>query len=75
MTTLTVHIEDNNQDAAIRTLLDALHVRYEESESGMDETEYLNSSPANKARLDQAIEEIKQGKGIEIDLDTLLPKK
>ncbi len=74
MTTLTVHIEDANQDAAVRTLLDALRVRYEES-NGMDETEYLNSSPVNKARLDQAIEEIKQGKGVEIDIDTLLPKQ
>ncbi len=73
MTTLTVHIEDANQDAAVRTLLDALRVRYEEL-NVMDETEYLNSSPANKARLDQAIEEIKQGKGIEIDIDTLSPK-
>ncbi len=72
MTTLTVHIEDNNQDAAIRTLLDALHVRYEENEPGMDETEYLNSSPANKARLNQAIEEIKQGVPTPYKLDSFL---
>ena len=35
-----------------------------------DETEYLCSSPANRERLEKAIENIKQGKNI-ISFDTL----
>ncbi len=74
MTTLTIHIEDMNQDAAIRTLLDALHVRYEESGTGMDETEYLQSSSANATRLNQSIEDLNKGKGTEINPDSLFQK-
>ncbi|MFA5418437.1 MAG: hypothetical protein WC341_08265 [Bacteroidales bacterium] len=74
-TTLTIRPANSEQDIAIRTILDALHVPYEEADTEMDETEYLNSSPANAIRLKQAIEDLKQGKGIEVDLNTLLPKR
>lgn len=74
MTTLKVHIENTSQDAAVRTLLDALHVRYEDTDNGMDETEYLKSSPSNAARLNQAIDDLNQGKGVQVDLKTLFPK-
>jgi hypothetical protein len=74
MSTLTIHPENIEQDAAIRTLLDALHVRYEEVDNGMNETEYLLSSPANAEHLKQSIAQLENGEGKEIDLDTLLPK-
>jgi hypothetical protein len=59
MTTLTLHIENSTQDAAIRTLLDALHVKYDEV-NDMDETEYLNSSAVNAERLKKSIDQIKK---------------
>jgi hypothetical protein len=73
MTALTIHPENADQDTAIRTILDALHVKYEEVD-GMDETEYLNSSPANVEHLNRSIAQIDKGQGVEVDLDTLLPK-
>lgn len=36
-----------------------------EKRKKMDETEYLMSSPRNKERLDQAIQDFKDGKKIE----------
>jgi hypothetical protein len=37
----------------------------------MDETEYIMSSPAMVRRLEQSMNDIKEGKGIKIDLDKL----
>ncbi|MDB5157765.1 MAG: hypothetical protein JWR50_2472 [Mucilaginibacter sp.] len=37
----------------------------------MDATEYLLSTKANKERLDAAIKEVKDGKGVEIKLKDL----
>lgn len=72
MSTLTVHIENFDQDIAIRTILDALHVRYEEA-INMDETEHLLSSPANAAHLKKSIDQAERGEVIKVDLNTLLP--
>ncbi len=73
MSTLTIHIENSDQDVAIRTILEALHVRYEETDS-MDTTEYLLSSPANAAHLKKSIEQAERGEGVSVNLDTLFPK-
>jgi PHD/YefM family antitoxin component YafN of YafNO toxin-antitoxin module len=74
VTTLTIHIENSNQDAAIRTLLEALHMQYDELESSTTETEYLNSTKAMVAHLEKSNKEAKQGDTLEINLDTLLYK-
>lgn len=74
LTTLIVHIENSDQDTVIRLFLDALHVSYEDGGNGMDETEYLLSSPANAARLKESIAQADRGEGVEIDLDTIFPK-
>ena len=73
MSTLTVHLENDDQDIAIRTILDALHVKYEEANI-MDETEYLLSSSANAAHLKKSIEQAERGDVVKINLNTLLPE-
>ena len=75
MTTLKVHIENASQDAAVRTLLDALHIRYEDADNGRGDTEYLQSSPVNANRLNQAIDDLNKNKGAQVDLKTLFPSK
>ena len=39
----------------------------EQNDSEFDETEYLNSSPANRAHLDKAIKEVEEGRIISFD--------
>lgn len=41
-------------------------------EADVDETEYLLSNPANAQRLTTAIQNAKEGRVIEVDVDTLL---
>lgn len=43
-----------------------------EDYNGMDETEYLMSSPANAARLLEAVEDIRNGKSKLRDIDEFL---
>jgi hypothetical protein len=73
MTTLTVHIDNSDQETAIRTILDALHVQYDENDSS-DTTAYLLSSPANAAHLKKSIEQAERGEGASVNLDTLFSK-
>jgi antitoxin YefM len=40
--------------------------------AGYEETRYLNSSPANAKRLNQAIAELDAGRGIEVEFDDAL---
>lgn len=70
MTTLTIHPANSDQDTAIRVFLDALHVEYKTGEE-MDETEYLNSSPAMVEELNKAMNEEKNGEGKKISLDEI----
>ncbi len=70
MTTLTIHPANSDQDTAIRVFLDALHVDYKTGEE-MDETEYLNSSPAMIEQLKNAMNEEKRGEGTKISLDEI----
>ncbi len=70
MTTLIIHPANSDQDTAIRVFLDALHVDYKTGEE-MDETAYLNLSPAMVEKLNDAIAEEKRGEGKKISLDEL----
>ncbi len=70
MTTLTIHPANSDQDTAIRVFLDALQVDYKTGEE-MDETEYLNSSPAMVEQLNTAMNEEKRGEGTKISLDEI----
>jgi hypothetical protein len=74
MSTLTIHPENLEQDTAIRLFLDALRVPYEDADKGMDETEYLLSSPANAEQLKESIAQLNRGEGVEVNLKTLFPK-
>jgi len=40
----------------------------------MDETDYLLSSPANKAHLEKSIKELQEGKGIEFTVEEFQKK-
>ena len=70
MSTLTIHPANSDQDTAIRVFLDALHVDYKTGDE-IDDTEYLNSSPAMVEKLNNAITEEKRGEGTKISLDEI----
>ena len=70
MTTLTIHPANSEQDTAIRVFLDSLHVDYKTGEE-MDETNYLNSSPAMVEHLNKAMNEEQRGKGTNLTLDEI----
>ena len=70
MATLTIHPANSDQDTAIRVFLDALHVDYKTDEE-LNETDYLNSSPAMIERLNNAMNEEKSGEGKKISLDEI----
>jgi glucose-6-phosphate isomerase len=70
MTTLTVHPVSEDQETAIRLLLDALHVDYKATED-TDETEYLLSSPANAEHLKKSIEQGQKGEVTNLSLDDI----
>ena len=70
MSTLTIHPANSDQDTAIRVFLDALHVDYKTGDE-IDDTEYLNSSPAMVEKLNNAITEEKRGEGSKISLDEI----
>lgn len=70
METIVIHPENEAQQKALQVILDGFKVPYE-SEPPTDATEYLTSTKANKERLDSAIEEAKQGGGVEIKIEDL----
>ncbi len=43
----------------------------ETAETGQDETDYLLTHPANKARLLEALDNVKKGHCVTVDLDSL----
>ena len=68
MNTLTVHPVDEKQEKALKAVLDAMEVKYEEEP---DTTDYLLADPAMKKHLEESMEEAKQGKVTSIDTGNL----
>jgi hypothetical protein len=70
METIVIHPENETQPKALQLILDRFKVPYE-NEPSSDPTEYLLSTKANKEWLDTAMNEAKNGEGIEIKLEDL----
>ena len=70
MQTIVIHPENEEQQKALQLILDGFKVPYE-NEPPSDATDYLLSAEANKKRLYKALEEDKNGEGVEIKLDDL----
>jgi PHD/YefM family antitoxin component YafN of YafNO toxin-antitoxin module len=68
MSTLVVHLETEAQEKAVKAVLEALQVSFEDE---LDETEYLMSSPTIVARLEQSEKDIEAGKGVKVDVKNL----
>ncbi|GAA4780526.1 hypothetical protein GCM10023231_04510 [Olivibacter ginsenosidimutans] len=68
MTTLTVHIKNKKLEKAVKAVLDALGLSYQEEKSSNQnpspsgDTWFLD--PENLAQLDKGIAEIKAGKAV-----------
>ena len=68
METLIVHPETPEKAAALKAVMKALNVAYEED---MDTTEYLLSTKANEQALEQSIEQAEKGEIKTIILDDI----
>lgn len=68
MSTIVIHPETEAQEKAVKAVLEALQINFEQE---ADETEYIMSSPAMVARLEQGEKDIKAGKGVKVDLNNL----
>jgi len=70
METLIVQPKDKEQLAALKAIMKALKVDFK-TEKRMDETERILANPAMVKRLDESIQQIKDGKGIKVSLDEI----
>ncbi len=70
MRTLTIHTTSDEQETAIRSFLDALHVDYQSTEE-TDDTTYLLSSEAKVNQLQKSIEQEKNGGATKLGLDDI----
>ncbi len=68
MNTLMVHPADEKQEKALKAVINAMEVKYEEDP---DTTEYLLADPAMKKHLQQSIEEAKESKVTAIATENL----
>ena len=68
METLIVLPKDKEQLVALKAIMKALKVDFK-TEKKMDETDRILANPAMVKRLDESIQQIKDGKGIKISLD------
>ena len=68
METLIVHPETQEKAEALKAVMKAMDVAYEED---MDTTDYLLSIKANKEALEQSIEQAKKGETTTITLDDI----
>ena len=70
MKTLTIHLQNSDQEMAVRQFLDGLRISYEATNE-MDETDYITSSPVMVQRLNEAKVQKERGEGIKITLDDI----
>ena len=70
MTTFIIHLENADQEIAVRLFLDAHHVSYEAT-GEMDETAYLTSSTNMIKRLNEAKAQKERNEGVKIILDNI----
>ena len=68
METLIVHPQTPEKAEALKAVMKALNVAYEED---MDTTDYLLSIKANKEALEQSIEQAQKGETTTITLDDI----
>jgi hypothetical protein len=68
MSTIVVHTESEEQEKAIKAALESLHVSFEDE---VDETDYINSSPAMVERVEQAKKDVAAGKSVKVDINNL----
>ena len=68
MSTIIVHTESEEQDKAVKAALELLNVTFEDD---VDETDYINASPAMVARIEQSDKDVAEGKVVKIDLNDL----
>lgn len=68
MSTLVVHLENEAQEKAVKAVLEALQVTFEQE---VDETEYIMSSPNMVARIEQSEVDFENSKGVKVDLNNL----
>lgn len=69
MEAFTLHTENKEQIVALKAFAKLFKLRIDKKE--MDETDYLNSTEANRNSLDKAIEQIENGEGVKIELADL----
>lgn len=76
--TTTYHLDVNELSV---NLINSIKAAFKESKTvditvseSMDETEYLISSPANKAHLEQSFKDLENGKGITFTVEELQSK-
>ena len=70
METLIVQPKNKEQLIALKAIMKALKVDFK-TEKSMDETERILANPAMVKRLDESIQQIKDGNGIKVSLDEI----
>ena len=70
METLIVQPKTKEQLTALKAIMKALKVDFK-TEKRMDETEKILANPAMAKRLDESIQQIKDGKGVKVSLDEI----
>ncbi len=68
METLIAHPENEQQADALKAVMKALNVPFEEEK---DTTEYMLSSEANAIKLNESIEQVKNGNIHSVNLDDI----
>lgn len=69
MEAFTLHTENKEQTVALKAFAKLFKVRIDKKE--MDETDYLNSTKANRNALDESIKQAENGQYKKIDIAEL----
>jgi len=70
METLIVQPKNKEQLTALKAIMKILKVDFK-TEKKLDETDRILANPAMVKRLDESIQQIKDGKGIKVSLDEI----